>query len=220
MPGVERANGKGVTGAPRMRAPGRARHAALLAAARALLGERPIEAITLPAVAERAGIPTSSAYHFFKDISALLVELARTLAKQLAELDSPAGEYAQWTDLVRDTITAQAQFFNAEPAARALMLGPATTSAIKQAACYEDDRFGDALKTAVARQFVLPDTYPDQMFSKAIQISDIFFSLSAATHDAVTEGAQEEAADAVLAYLRLHLPARLPPVDDQPGSVS
>ena len=191
---------------PKTRAPGRARRAALLAAARALLAERALDQVTLPLVAERAGIPPSSVYHLFPDADALLTELARAISREMAAVDERRGAADSWRAVVSGFLRAQARFFNADAAARALMLGPKTSFTIKRAACHEDDRFGHALEAAVGRSFVLPGRLPDGLFFKAVQIADVFYGLSVAAVDRVDEAAQAEAESAVLAYLGLHLP--------------
>jgi AcrR family transcriptional regulator len=61
---------------------------ALLEAARDLINEAGIEALTLRAVARRAGVTTGAPYHHFADKAALVSALAR---QSLEELDSRAA---------------------------------------------------------------------------------------------------------------------------------
>lgn len=63
--------------------------AALLEAAHVLINEVGVEALTLRAVARRAGVSTGAPYHHFVDKAALVAELAR---QSLDELDRIAGE--------------------------------------------------------------------------------------------------------------------------------
>src|SRR5687767_11579888 len=76
---------------------------AMLDAAEALLGEQGYAAATLKAIADRAGIPTTSVYHYFADRHQLEVEL---LQRHLRELDARStaalgtGEAAALRDTV------------------------------------------------------------------------------------------------------------------------
>ena len=193
---------------------GRARRAELLDAGRALLGEYQLNQISLTAVAERAAIPASSAYHFFPEIAELWKELARLLAIQQSAEDLDLPQVPDWRSLVGLSLEHHCSAFNANPAARQLMLGPHTPPEIKHAACKEDFRFGTALWTVVRSQFVLPQLADSrEIFFKALLISDVFFSLSVAEHDRVSAAALAEAKLATVAFLELYLPVQLARAD-------
>lgn len=189
---------------------GRARRAELLAAARQVLGELPLDQVGMAAVAEAAGIPLSSAYHFFGDITDLWRELARTIATQQASEDLDLPRVSSWQELIKASLIHHQSAFNKDPAARKLMLGPHTPPDIKSAACKEDFRFGTALWMAVKKQFLLPELADSrELFFKALLIADVFFSLSVADHDQVTQEALDEAIMAVVSYLSIYLPPQL-----------
>jgi AcrR family transcriptional regulator len=189
---------------------GRVRRAELLEAARAMLDTQNIDQIGMIAVAEVAGIPASSAYHFFPEIGDLWKELVRTLAIVQAAEDLMLPEVDEWETLIELSLAHHQKAFNSNRAARQLMLGPHTPPEIKHAGCKEDFRFGTALWTAVRRQFILPGLADSrELFFKALLISDVFFSLSVADHDRVTDDALAEAKLAMISYLRAYLPTRL-----------
>lgn len=193
---------------------GRARRAELLDAARTMLETQSLDQIGMIAVAEAAGIPASSAYHFFPEISDLWKELARTIATAQAAEDLMLPETDEWETLVELSLEHHQRAFNADRAARQLMLGARTPPDIKHAGCKEDFRFGTALWTAIRRQFVLPELADSrEIFFKALLISDVFFSLSVADNGHVTDSALKEAKLATLAYLRAYLPRRLARID-------
>lgn len=197
-----------------MQARGRARRAELLTAARAALAEQSLDQIGMAGIAERAGIPLSSTYHFFGDIGELWKELARTIAAQQASEDLDLPRVSSWQDLIKASLTHHRNAFNNDPAARKLMLGPHTPPDIKNAACKEDFRFGTALWMAVRSQFVLPELADSrELFFKALLIADVFFSLSVAEHDRVADYALNEAVLAVTAYLSIYLPTQLATVE-------
>tara|TARA_R110000782_G_scaffold68542_2_gene138028 strand:- start:67757 stop:68425 length:669 start_codon:yes stop_codon:yes gene_type:complete len=189
---------------------GRVRRAELLEAARAMLDTQNIDQIGMIAVAEVAGIPASSAYHFFPEIGDLWKELVRTIAIVQAAEDLMLPEVDEWETLIELSLVHHQKAFNSNRAARQLMLGPHTPPEIKNAGCKEDFRFGTALWTAVRRQFVLPGLADSrELFFKALLISDVFFSLSVADRDYVTDEAVAEAKLAMTSYLRAYLPTRL-----------
>lgn len=201
-------------GRTRTQARGRARRQEFLETTRALLLERPLDQLSLTMVAEQAGIPASSIYHFYGDISELLKDVARAISLEMvAELDAKAGQgvHDGWQSIVRDFMRGASAIFNANRAARQLMLGPRTPPDIKRAACYEESRFGNALAREIEAVFVLPLIEDREgVFFRAVQICDLMFSLSVADHDAVTPKGCEEGAHASIAYLGLYLPPILP----------
>lgn len=186
---------------------GRERRAALLAAARLLLSDKPLDSLSLGSIADQAGIPVSSAYHLFPDLPSLFKDLSRDLAIEMAAETSQLPQAPGWEALVRLYLDRCRDAFNADGALRQLMLGSKTPPEIKHAACREDHRFGRALLAVANRQFDLPgaDRLEDKFF-KAILIADVMFSLSVADHGSVTRPALEEAQAASVAYLRLFLP--------------
>lgn len=193
---------------------GRARRAELLAAARRMLDHSSLDKISMSAVAEAAGIPLSSAYHFFGDILDLWKELARTIATQQASEDLDLPWMASWQELIRASLVHHQSAFNSDAAARKLMLGPHTPPDIKNAACKEDYRFGTALWTVVRSQFSLPELADSrELFFKALLIADVFFSLSVSEHDRVTDDARGEAELALISYLSVYLPNQLAQVN-------
>lgn len=194
---------------------GRARREALLETARTMLEEADCASLTLPAIAESAGIPASSAYHFYPEINELYKELARAIAHDMIALCRFPAEAADWQTIVADFLRFSAAYFNDHAAARQLMLGMRIAPEIKQAACWEDYRFGKALLGAIGRQFALPPR-PDmeEICFKAIQIADFFFSLSVMERGSVTPAAEAEGRAAMTAYLGLYLPHFLPRRDE------
>lgn len=188
---------------------GRTRRNELLVAARLALSHSALDQISMATVAQMAKIPLSSAYHFFSDISELWKELARTIARQQAgDLELP--QTSCWQDLVKISLAHHQIAFNSDPAARKLMLGPHTPPDIKNAACKEDYRFGTALWKAVSSQFILPELADGRVvFFKALLIADVFFALSVADEDRVSQDAGDEAALAAISYLGAYLPPQL-----------
>lgn len=186
---------------------GRARREALLLTARTLLQERDIDEISLPMVSERAGIPASSTYHFFPDIRMLYKDLARSLAEEMTGIALPVTTYQRWQDCVATFMKASATYFNADAAARQLLLGPKTVPDIKRAACHDDMRFGAVLFHLLESVYHLPQMqHPVLTCFYAIQIADTFFSLSVLDNGKINDRMLDEAVVGATSYLANYLP--------------
>lgn len=203
---------------PRGQARGRARRQALLQAGRTLLSERDMDEISLTAVAEQAGIPASSTYHFYSDMKELYKDLARTIAAEIIGTPPTLSDALAWPEIVRAYLRVAFDFFNNDQAARQLMLGPKTAPDIKRAGCGQATGFGDALEKLLRSRFILPHL-PDSagLFYRAIQLSDVMFSLSIAEHGVISEFYFEESCRAALAYLGLYIPQFLCPRSETSG---
>ncbi|MFZ2983126.1 MAG: TetR family transcriptional regulator [Sphingobium sp.] len=202
---VETRNNKRYT-----QARGRARREALLTAARALLEERAMHEITLPMIAERAAIPTSSTYHFFPDIRVLYKELARNIADEMSLMAPEAIAYERWQDCVSTFLRASAAYFNSDAAARQLLLGPQSASDIKRAACHDDLRFGAVLSSVLESFYHLPQMKdPVLTCFYAVQIADTFFSLSVLEDGIITKQMLDQAIIGSTSYLANYLPPLL-----------
>lgn len=195
------------TGRRYTQARGRARREVLVQAARDLLQEREIDDITLPMVSEAANIPSSSTYHFFPDLRELYKELARTISDEMVRAEPAVAAEATWQSIIGTFLTASADYFNADAAARQLILGPRTTPDIRQAGCHDDYRFGVQLHAALSARFHLPElAEPTAIFFRAIVIADAFFALSVLEDGIITRHMIEEASRAATSYLGNYLP--------------
>jgi AcrR family transcriptional regulator len=195
------------TGRRYTQARGRARREALIQAARDLLQEREIEEITLPMVSEAANIPSSSTYHFFPDLRELFKELARTISDEMASGEPAIAADAGWQAIIGVYLNASADYFNADAAARQLILGAKTTPEIRQAGCHDDYRFGVQLHAVLSERFHLPElAEPIAIFYRAIVIADAFFALSVLEDGVITPHLVTEATRAATSYLSNYLP--------------
>ena len=111
-----------------LRARGIARREQLLNSARALLQEREMDDISLGDVAEHAGVPKGSAYHFYADIRDLYVSLLADIQKELQQgLGSPIKHRVNtWQDVVEILIDRGVKLYRGNRAARQLQIGPKT----------------------------------------------------------------------------------------------
>ena len=193
---------------------GRLRRGELVAATRSLLRTRDVDEISLTDIASAAGIPKSSAYHLFATVFDVYVAAAQDIEAELhdhMQLLSVA-ESECWQILVERFIRHGATFFNAQPDAMQLLLGPKSPPAIKLFDREQSDTaLGEQLMRRLDSQFQLPQ-WPSrtETFFHAIEIADLFFSLSVVRHRTIIEEMEVEAVRAVNAYLSLYLPYILP----------
>lgn len=192
---------------------GRTRRAALVEASRKLLREREIDEISLTDIAEEAGIPKSSAYHFFSHVLEVFEAAASDMEAELqVYLEQFATDgCADWRQLATQFMGRGADFFNANRDAMQLLIGPKSPSAIKLKDRQADFAIAAQLKDQISSHFQLPELADTpEIFFRGIEIADLFFGLSVIRHGHITDEFNSEAARATCAYLSLYLPTVLP----------
>lgn len=192
---------------------GRTRRAALIEAGRKLLRTREIDEIALTDIANEAGIPKSSAYHFFSQVlevfEAAAIDMEIELQSDLEQLSTDGSK--DWRQVATIFTGRGADFFNANRDAMQLLIGPKSPSAIKLKDRQNDFAIAGQLKDQISGHFELPELADTpEIFFRAIEIADLFFGLSVIRHDHITEEFKGEAARATCAYLSLYLPVVLP----------
>lgn len=196
------------------RASSQARIAQILAAARELLGSQGFAGLTMYAVAERAGMPPSSVYHFFASVPALLEALTADIHaafRECLELPVEHAELRDWRDLSRLVEQRMLAIYAGDPAARQLILAQHGLSEIIQADRQHDLELGRRLQALFERHFPLP-RLPEEVdvFALAMELGDRVYARSMQVHGAITPRLAEEAMRVFDAYLALYLPPALP----------
>ncbi|HEV2442031.1 MAG TPA: TetR/AcrR family transcriptional regulator [Steroidobacteraceae bacterium] len=189
------------------------RRTILLESARALLAERDLDQVSLADVAARAGVPKSSAYHFYADIQHLYAALlARVQGELIRVLSQPLrGRFQTWPDVVTALTKRGAAFYMANSAARQLQIGPKTPPALKLHDRRSDIAIARLHEEHIASVFELPPiANRPQLFYRAVEIADLMFCLSMLEHGSLTKDMCREAGRAASAYLAIYLPAALP----------
>lgn len=193
---------------------GRLRRKIILNSARKLLETHELDALSLGDVAEDAGVPKGSAYHFFASIADVYSELSKQIAEELREdqLQPFTHGVTSWQEVISVGVDRGVAFFNGSTAARQLLLGPKAPPEIKRADRGNDYDIGRAFQRNISQYFVLPDMPErDVLFYRAVEIADLMFCLSVLDHGIITPAMTEEAKKATCAYLSLYLPTYLPP---------
>ena len=102
-------------------APARTSRSAIVAAARSLLEEGGLEAITMQAVADRVGVKAPSLYKRFPGRQALIVAVAQDVAAELGAVVAPAIDLADPVDAVRLVADRYRAFARRSPGAYQLL---------------------------------------------------------------------------------------------------
>ena len=158
------------------RASSQARIAVILTAARELLAEQGMANLSIYSVAERAGIPPSSVYHFFASVPALLEGLTADVhAAFRASLQEPVEHAAlrSWHDLSRLIEQRMLAIYEADAAARQLILAQHGLAEVTQADHQHDLELGRLMHALFDRHFPLPQLPTDiDVFNLAMSLGD------------------------------------------------
>jgi AcrR family transcriptional regulator len=192
------------------RARSQARIDSILDAARELLATEGVASLSIYSVAERAQIPPSSVYHFFASVPALLEALTADIhAAFRASLQAPIDHESlhTWRDLSRIVEQRMLALYNADPAARQLILAQHGLTEITQADRQHDIELGHLMHEVFNRHFQLP-ALPDDVdvFALAMELGDRVYARSIQLHDEITPRMAEEGMRVFDAYMGLYLP--------------
>ncbi|WPP00143.1 TetR/AcrR family transcriptional regulator [Pseudomonas sp. HR96] len=192
------------------RARSQARIDTILDAARVLLASEGVGSLSIYSVADRAGIPPSSVYHFFASVQALLEALTADVhAAFRACLQAPIdiARMRDWRDLSRLVEQRMLDIYEEDAAARQLILAQHGLSEVTQADRQHDLELGKLMHQLFDRHFELP-RLPDEVdvFALAMELGDRVYARSMQLHGHITPRMAEEGMRVFDAYLGLYLP--------------
>jgi AcrR family transcriptional regulator len=187
----------------------------LLEAAHTLISRLELPQVTYAAVCAQAGVPPSSAHHFYPDLDALfraLLEAHRDEHDAALMRPLRARDRRSWQAVMECLIERAARYYRAHPVEAKLALSGQTPAQLKRA-----DR--DADRTLARRMLqVLEDLFtvpriPDResMAYAAIQLVDLMFTLSVAESGRITPTWIEYAKKAAIGFLTQYFGERLEP---------
>jgi AcrR family transcriptional regulator len=203
-----------------LRARGVRRVEILLDATEHLLAYSHNDDISLATIAEQAGVPLPSVYHFFPNRNAALVALAGRYHRDLAKLSRQPldPEPTEWQDLVRMRQRNGARYLNRHPAALRLFMGAGVSVEVRNL----DLRGNAAL--AVSRAEDLRQRFDCSSLSNlefwlavSIGIMDGIWAISYAENGTIEDAYVAESSRAAIAYLRCFLPEQLLPRQPNPA---
>ncbi|WP_263143112.1 TetR/AcrR family transcriptional regulator [Pseudomonas sp. RIT-PI-AD] len=190
------------------------RIAAILDAARLLLARHGMSGLSIYAMADLAGMPPSSVYHFFANVGAVLQALtAEVHAAFRGCLEEPVEHDAleDWRDLARIVEERMLAVYAADSAARQLILAQHGLAEVTQADRQHDLELGRLMRDLFARHFPLPPLPDDlDVFALAMELGDRVYARSVQQYGDIVPRFAEEGMRVFDAYLALYLPPYLP----------
>lgn len=204
-------------GAPLFRRPrqarSRQRFEAILDAAASLLELQEPDEISIYTLADATGISPPSIYHFFPDASHVFQALAERYYDRFVEVfdHPPAAEFETWQDLQALRFEEGRDYYNANTAARRLLLGSGMSAMIRARDLEIDRQIAERSGEELRRYFVIPDL-PDlvQRLTEQLVVSDALWTLSVHRHGLITDEIYEQSRRAREAFGRTFLPEYLP----------
>lgn len=192
------------------RASSQARIDQILGAARTLLAEQGVAALSIYTVAERAAIAPSSIYHFFPSVPALLQALTGDVHRAFrACLQEPidAERLHCWRDLARLIEQRMLSIYAGDAAARQLILAQHGLAEVAQADRQHDIELSQQNRALFGHYFELP-ALPDDIdvFALGMELADRVYARSIQQHGEITPRYAEEGLRVFEAYLGLYLP--------------
>lgn len=198
---------------PPVRGRGVARYAALLDAAHELLQHEDPSKVGLYQIAEQAGVPGPSAYHFFPTKEAAYVALAERYVQEVLEIHAVPIEARLingWQDLyVLDNRRAM-DYFNNNPAASKIMYGNYGGAQAREIDRIFNRKLARGNYSRLNKIFHMPYmSDPERVFEINLAILDGIWEVSVRREGRITNDYMDETDRACFAYLRLFLPDRI-----------
>ncbi len=186
----------------------------LLRAARELIARRPLSDVTYAGVCSRAGVPTSSAQHFYPDLEALyraLLEAHRTEMDAALMRPLKSRDTRSWQAIVECLVDRAASYHRAHPVEAKLAIGGETPPQIKRMDRDADrGRAGFGLRVA-AEIFVVPRIADmERVAYIAAELVDTVFTASMLETGRLTTAYVKLAKLAAIGFLSQYLGASLP----------
>ncbi len=208
---------RGVSPRAPSRGRGILRYAALLDATAELLREQAPDAIGLYQIAERAGVPPASVYHFFPTKEAAYVALASRCSEEILDVHRTPIEARlidSWQDLYRIDARRAMEFYNNHPPYLKIIYGGYGGVDAHNVDKVLALSFSTSSYDRLNRIFHMPVIRePEKKFEIRLGILDSVWQISVRRHGHITEEYFEESVKAAIAYARLYIPDHLEPRD-------
>jgi len=193
-----------------MRGRGILRYGALVEATERLLLNNSPDAVGLYQIAEEAGVPPASVYHFFPTKEAAFLALARTYLDEFIRLGEgpvPIAELHSWQDLIRIDMGRGKDFYNDHPPAMKILYGGYGGVETREVDSLYNLRIAESLSRRLNTVFHMPISRNTvSMFENCLAIIDGIWTISYRRYGTITDEYYNEALKACNAYCRLYLP--------------
>lgn len=188
------------------------RFESILDAAERVLHQYSPDEVSVYTVAEEAGMSPPSIYHFFPDGQHIFVALAERYFAMFAEgLERlPRQTISTWQELVDFRYASSRRFYNANSAARKIILGAGNFWAIRTRDLDLDETLAVRQAKEMQTLFVMPDMpgLVDRM-TETIVMNDALWALAVHRHGMIDDESETHARRARIAHMRTYLPELL-----------
>lgn len=186
------------------------RREALLGSALKLLSEAAFADITYQRIADGAGVPLASCYHFYRS----KLDLVRSLADELTEryletvfADANYRDATTWQDCIVTHVNNTVAYHNRSPAELQIFFSGDVPLKLRQDALNREKIIGHKLLELVAARFDIPSIErPDAIFFRAVEIGRTVLALDIQETGRLDEASATEAVRAMIGYLANYLP--------------
>ena len=196
-----------------MQSRGILRRALLVEAAIELLRDNCPQEISLKQIAELAGVPEGSAYHFYANKYDLFSDVATQFAQQFdaafaLPIEQPVNT---WHDITDTIIVRGAEIYRKNPEIQELLIGTTTPPEIKQTDVELVRHTAQMMVNCLTDHFRLPDVETiERIMFYVVELIDTMFSISVREHGHINDEYLEEAKRVVRGYMGTYLPPILP----------
>lgn len=196
------------------RADGIATYEKLLNEIDSIFGNGDRASLSLKDVAESAGVPVASAYHFFPSPEAALAALTERYI-ELAAIELMSNHAADtslnWQGVVNDIFCRARDFYQKYPSAQKLRLRSHNSESARYLLLESNWALAEVISLELDRLFDVPNQVSlIEDLALAITLADALWALSVTIHGTVTDRYALEAERAVTAFLLPILGSRLP----------
>ncbi|HBP5524573.1 TetR/AcrR family transcriptional regulator [Pseudomonas aeruginosa] len=180
------------------------RIAKVLEAAEQLLAEVGADAASIPEISKLSGVPRASIYQFFPDKYVLFAHLAQLQMERIGELMVAMRPQADedWKAAIGRVVRGVADYYNANPAAAALLMRGNFTPTDRKAHEEKDAMIGSLLRDFLQAQGVLKalPLQPDAA-TLSVEIAFACMRYGYLADGSISEAICIEATEATIAYL-------------------
>lgn len=176
----------------------------VLEAAEQLLSEVGPDAASIPEISKLSGVPRASIYQFFPDKYVLFAHLAQLQMERIGQLIVSMQPQVKedWRAAIGRVVRGVADYYNAHPAAAALLMRGNFTSADRQAHQEKDSMIGSLLREFLQAEGAfekLPQQPDTATLSVEIAFACMRYGYLEQGH--ISEAICSESIEAVIAYL-------------------
>ncbi len=179
-------------------------------AARKLVTEQNLINISMYDVAKEASIATSTIYHHYPDMEALIYKLLEDVFldfERVLETAIVPENISHWKDINKMIEEGFVRYYSENPLAQKILLGQHIYNSVRHADVDNDLILAVKVEQIYRRYFILPQLPDDvNIFAIALQVADKVYSMNYCEFGSIPKEMAREAIILTEAYLGVYLP--------------